>query len=108
MRFDYSEYNDCIIIIYNNNLYIGNCGTNPNFILFNKKIKLGEIIIQSNRNDPREIILFGNGNNLNLMINLSFNDLNNCNKFKRNIEEYIKNSKIKEKNKIKEYIFNLK
>ena len=76
--------------------------------MFNKKLKLSEIIIQSDRSDPREIILFGNENNNSLMIDLSFNDLNNCSKFKRNIEEYIKNSKIKEKNKIKEYILNLK
>ena len=108
VRNDYSEFSDSIIIIYNNNLYIGNCGTNPNFVLFNKKLKLSEIIIQSDRSDPREIILFGNENNNSLMIDLSFNDLNNCSKFKRNIEEYIKNSKIKEKNKIKEYILNLK
>ena len=108
VRINYSEFTDSIIIIYNNNLYIGNCGTNPNFVLFNKKLKLSEIIIQSDRSDPREIILFGNENNNSLMIDLSFNDLNNCGKFKRNIEEYIKSSKIKEKNKIKEYILNLK
>ena len=102
------EYSDSLILIFGNRLYVGRNSSNPNYTRISSKFFLSECNVQIDRSDPRVVMLFeiGIDNNIN-NIDFLFKDVDMAKKFKRNVEEHVKNAKKKESKMIENYINNL-
>ena len=104
-----NNYFDCTILLYENQIYIGNSSSNPNYTRVINKYQISDCSIKYSKNVKNCIELFFLENkNDYITIELIFSDTELLNQKIYLIKEEIDSSMVKEKKKLEEFLKNLK
>ena len=105
-----NEFVESSLLIYENNLYIGNSSSNPNYTRITDKYSISNCSIETNNNIQKCINLYiiEDENNNYVEIQLIFPDIKIYDKIIQILNEEIKLSRQKEKIKFKEFLHKLK
>ena len=105
----YNNYFDCTILLYENQIYIGNSSSNPNYTRIVSKYPLSDCSLKLGENIKNCLLLFiVNNKNDYIVIELIFLDSEYLNQKMYLIKEEIENSMIKEKKKLEDFFKSLK
>ena len=104
-----NNYFDCTVLIYENQIYIGNSSSNPNYTRIIGKYQLSDCSVKFSQNmlNCIELFFIENKNNY-VTVELIFPDSEQLNQKICLINEEIENSIIKEKRKLEDFLKNLK
>ena len=105
------EFFYCYILLYDNFLYIGDSSNNTSYTTIKYKFLISSCSILVDNYNNKNIVLYISkdlNKNNNIEIYLDFKDYNTSKAFKNIIEQEIKNSIFYEKDKIKQFIEQLK
>ena len=104
-----NNYFDCTMLIYENQIYIGNSSSNPNYTRIIGKYQLSDCSVKFSQNmlNCIELFFIENKNNY-VTVELIFPDSEQLNQKICLINEEIGNCIIKEKRKLEDFLKNLK
>ena len=102
-----NNFFDSTILLYANNIYVGNSSSNPNYTRIVDKYSISNCSVDNNEKNV-DLYIIEDGNNECVEINLIFSDFEMRNKFVKSINEEIKSSRQREKIKFKEFLHKLK
>ena len=106
-----NNYFDSTILLYENNIYVGNSSSNPNYTRIVDKYSISNCSVDNNNEKNIDLFIIDDNNSDNngcIEINLICNDIEISNKIIKIINEEIKLSRQKEKLKFKEFLHKLK
>ena len=104
-----NNYFDCTILMYENQIYIGNSSSNPNYTRIVDKYQLSNCLLKFSENNKNCInLFFQEDNNDYIIIELVFSDSELLYQKMSLIKEEINNSMNKEKKKLEDFLNNLK
>ena len=104
-----NNYFDSTLLLYENNLYIGNSSSNPNYTRIIDKYSISNCSLDKNSQNSVELYIIDNDDSNNYFeINLIFSDYKMAEKIINIVNEEIKLSRQNEKKKFKELLHKLK
>lgn len=100
---------DSTLLLYENQVYIGNSSSNPNYTRIVEKYPLSKCTFELNKSDINCFYMnISDNDNKYAAIEITFSDEKLCNKVINIMEEEIENCRKKEKEKFKDFLRNLK
>ena len=104
-----NNYFDSTLLLYENNIYVGNSSSNPNYTRIIDKYSISNCSLDKNSQNSVELYIIDNDDTSNYFeINLIFSDYQMAEKIINIVNEEIKLSRQNEKKKFKEFLHKLK
>ena len=103
-----NSYLDSTLLLYENYLYVGNSSSNPNYTRIIDKYSISNCSVESNSSIPNCVDLYIIGDDHYIEIEVIFANYELFNKMKNIMNEEIKLSRQREKQKFKEFLYKLK
>ena len=103
-----NNYLDSILLLYENNLYIGNSSSNPNYTRIIDKYSISNCSVDNHSTNNVDLYIIEDDNSSYIEISLIFADYQLVEKIIKIMNEEIKLSRQREKQKFKEFLHKLK